>query len=93
MIICSVTTKTTEPSLFASQCVDMDMDVFGKTSGFIRAFSCEFKQRLIDCYSQEWNSDGFLLLFFVLFLNVADAVLDKTLQVSVSLGSFLERRF
>ena len=30
-IICTVTTKTTGPPLFASHCIDTDMDMFGKT--------------------------------------------------------------
>ena len=34
-IICTVTTKTTEPPLFASHCIDTDMDMFGKTRVFL----------------------------------------------------------
>ena len=34
LIICTVTTKTTGPPLFASHCIDTDMDMFGKTRVF-----------------------------------------------------------
>ena len=34
-VMCTVTTKTTRPPLFASHCIDMDTDMFGKTRVFV----------------------------------------------------------
>ena len=42
---------------YALHCTDIGLDLFGKTKVYVRCkFICEFRQRLVDCFLQEWHS-------------------------------------